>query len=1282
MVLHIIQNQRRPDQVKHLIQTGSDVNAYKSGWTPLLKAAYHGDVDVARKLIKANADVHLKVKESRSGRTVLHVAAYYICKVWLMFISVLMKFILATTTGVDEQAAVRGAEEDMHLEVRGSGRTALHVASCYGHQALVKLFLETNISLNEQDDEGRTALMLAVQRGHSGVVAELVKAGADISIKDKKGMTAVLLAKSYDMVRQLVGDADSLSREDRSRILWHACDVGDLSMVRSVIEAGCDVDHIHKGQTPVMMATLRGYDNIVKELILANCVVNFKGNVLFRDVAITLNLARLIQTKNTFWMAVLVCILLPWIQLQMDVITAMWIDPVWGSLVLLVMSVLAFLGAQLMPRTWIVMLLQSQMFAIAIIVAMRLATVFGQVAWTGSVMAIVAIPLVIRGTKATMAAVIKEVAGTVVFVTLGMCAGLVILFMVPVIFVWTPRDMSRTEVVAVVLIMVVVVTLMAMLLKGMVPVQWNLLKAFLEGVILNVELFVIASSCMMMARKTFVLHEIQTTQSMLELLMTVIIFKWFLLMVLTTQATEMALYRGAAGILVFEAIKLLKMENALVSPDKPQLVLLLVALLLVRGLADILTASVRKAALLKGVVVLLHLVVAVVEAYLALLISKEGGEICTGTFNFGDFVNLTVALAVMASVGANTVTALHYAASYNHIECGVLLVEAGADVFAKNMHLRNPLQIGSESFVEEVQKALSFTTRRVIVVIGNSECGKSTLVAALECTSNILWKKAINHFRKVCDSRHRTAGIEAVPLSNQKYGEALFYDFAGQSQYHGPHQSFLEAMLSKPEVSVTLLLLVKATEVEDTITQQLHLWLQPLALMSIRVTLHAIVVGSFLDQVKSKKVASEKLLQCTQSVQKELSLSIQGPCLLDCRHPESNGINQICNLLQEALPTNTTLSYNLHWVLVQVRKAFPAPALRLHEFQTWLQDNAVNPPRNLPSPEEVCQDLSAAGHTLFLPNKQYPSQSWLVLDLPTLLHDVYGTLFSGSHGKVNEFGLLHCSQLAELFPKLDQTLIQDILISLEFCIKVDPLLLKEELSRLTVDKGRDGWLYFPALVLAPPCEVFPEDPDPDKFQWMCWQLRTAEKHFISPHLLQAIILHLAANHVYIHKLSPTVKQHCCSVWVNGISWSSTKGVDVAVQISNNSEFQVVGCSKAGPERLQEYTAAIVRDVIKTITQLSPKLEATPYIMHPYTLTVWKEPRPPQPNTVYPVSSVIDCISNGDDHVLSLSPSTSSIPIGQLFGGQPPPLSTVQDLMYPRVAQNGELTLSLMEIGES
>ena len=73
-------------------------------------------------------------------------------------------------------------------------------------------------------------------------------------------------------------------------------------------------------------------------------------------------------------------------------------------------------------------------------------------------------------------------------------------------------------------------------------------------------------------------------------------------------------------------------------------------------------------------------------------------------------------------------------------------------------------------------------------------------------------------------------------------------------------------------------------------------------------------------------------------------------------------------------------------------------------------------------------------------------------DLPVLLHDVYGTLFGVSQSKVNKFGLLHCSELVTLFPRLDPAMLKEVLISLEFCIQINPLLLKEELLQLTIDE--------------------------------------------------------------------------------------------------------------------------------------------------------------------------------------------------------------------------------------
>ena len=210
---------------------------------------------------------------------------------------------------------------------------------------------------------------------------------------------------------------------------------------------------------------------------------------------------------------------------------------------------------------------------------------------------------------------------------------------------------------------------------------------------------------------------------------------------------------------------------------------------------------------------------------------------------------------------------------------------------------------------------------------------------------------------------------------------------------------------------------------------------------------------------------------------------------------------------------------------------------------------------------------------------------------------------------------------------------------------------------------------------AQPPEIFPEVSDSYNLQWVCWQLRAGEKHFISAHLLQTIILHLAANHVFTHELSPSMREHCCSVWVNGISWMSTKDVDVAVQISDSSVVQVVGRSEAGPEKLYQYISTIVSDVIKTTAQLSPKLEATSYIVHPYTPAIWEGAKAPPPDSLYPVSSITRCISDGGSHVLSRTRQTGHHPrktsLTELFGGWSPPLSVVQEMDCKRDPQRGE-----------
>ena len=628
---------------------------------------------------------------------------------------------------------------------------------------------------------------------------------------------------------------------------------------------------------------------------------------------------------------------------------------------------------------------------------------------------------------------------------------------------------------------------------------------------------------------------------------------------------------------------------------------------------------------------------------------------------------------------ANGCTALHFAAIGNNIQCGILLAEGGASLRIKNNLSQTPLELAKAEFKEAIKQALSFTTRKALCIIGNAEGGKSTLIASLQAESNSGFGKVVNRFRRVSDQRQRTAGIEIIPHCSQRYGEVLFFDFAGQDDYHGPHQMFLESLLSKPGVSMTLLLVVKTTEEEESILHQLHRWLSPVALMATTPSPpQVVIIGSFLDKVRSKEEAIAKLARCIEATRKDLEeLEFVGSSFLNCRQPQSKGINQICKFLQEMpIPEfrATHTGYSLAWVLYQIRSSITAQAVQLQELSVWVQDNKDNLPRTMPPPGEVCQDLSAAGHALYLPNKEDPPKSWLVLDLPSILHDMYGTLFSQSKGIVNEFGLLHRHHLAELFPHLDLEMVQQLLISLEFCLPVDPSILKVDLSKLTQSEEASGWLFFPALISAKPTQTTSECLPQQSAHYLCWQLRTAKKHSISAHVLQTILLRMAAHFVVKHHLSEGVQQHCCSIWWNGIAWQSKKGIDVTVHITNNRAIQVIGTSVASTYNSCQYFADVISDILSTVHQLSPKLAADSYIVHPLIrAALYEDVTTPPPQELFPVADIQISIRHNEEFSLSLKDSNTNrstrAAVADLFGGCTPSLEDIGRISWPQPEPN-------------
>ena len=618
-------------------------------------------------------------------------------------------------------------------------------------------------------------------------------------------------------------------------------------------------------------------------------------------------------------------------------------------------------------------------------------------------------------------------------------------------------------------------------------------------------------------------------------------------------------------------------------------------------------------------------------------------------------------------------SALHFAAWSNHIQCGILLVEAGADLMLVNTYSLTLLDLASKELKDAIVQTLSFNTKKTVCVIGNAYSGKSTLIASLQNENAKLLKKLRHRLFGVKNISERTAGIEPVSLSSKRYGETIFFDFAGQHEYHGPHEMFLDSISGKSRCTVTIIMVVKVTEGEYAISQQLDRWFHPVSKMATTTNpIRVIVIGSHMDKVKSKVEAKSKLERCYQRLQHSLcdaSLQFHHACYLDCRQPYSSDIKKLCAYLHEVpIPQYkaTEMPYSICWVISRMKTSLESEAIRVSDFTMWIKENKANLPTNLPPSEEICKDLSSTGHFLYLPNKEDPFNGWLVLDLPFVLHKVYGTLFSPSKKIVNKFGLLNCQKLSVLFPSLDQGMVRDVLTSLEFCIDVDLSILAEEVTQLTesTDKDHDH-LFFPALVSSQPPKVFPHSQQ--GCHVLSWQLVVVRRPFISPRLLQAIILRLAANRVFHCKQDSDTREHYCSVWCNGISWQSNEDVDAAVQISDSTIVELIGRSEVGPEVLCSYVSTITGDISATIRELSPTLSATAYIIHPADPQVLLEnPRSPSPHEKFPVDIILESMRNGRSTCLSCKvedePATRK-PISDLFCGFVPNEDVIRHLSF-------------------
>ncbi len=157
---------------RQLIEAGADVNAHNGTLTPLMaaldKATFYPEIqEIIALLQEHKADINTPNKD---GETALMKRA-------------------AGATKTFKQVLDMGAEVNLKDK---NGLTALmHSASVPEN---VKLLLEKNADVNAQTEEGMTALIYAAAHGSVKAVQQLLQAKADANAKTKDGITPLIAA--------------------------------------------------------------------------------------------------------------------------------------------------------------------------------------------------------------------------------------------------------------------------------------------------------------------------------------------------------------------------------------------------------------------------------------------------------------------------------------------------------------------------------------------------------------------------------------------------------------------------------------------------------------------------------------------------------------------------------------------------------------------------------------------------------------------------------------------------------------------------------------------------------------------------------------------------------------------------------------------------------------------------------------------------------------------------------------------------------------------------------
>uniref|UniRef100_A0A8B9SV83 Ankyrin repeat and death domain containing 1B n=1 Tax=Anas platyrhynchos TaxID=8839 RepID=A0A8B9SV83_ANAPL len=260
--------------------------ADQHGLTVIHLAAWTGNLDVMRKLVKAGADQKAKNEE---GMNALHFAAqnnsvkivdYFLQDLHLTDLNKpdgkgRKPFLLASEKGHVDMINDLIALKLFTSEKDQNGETPFYLSVEGGHEKCAELLLEAGSDINVLTHNNSSALQIAIQNGHLSLVTFLIDNNVDLAPKPEQKNSPLHLAvinNHLPVVKALLDanhDINFLNHRQETP-LHLAADLGNVELVEMLLKAGCDLKTTDKnGKTALAMASRSNYALIVDMIIKA-----------------------------------------------------------------------------------------------------------------------------------------------------------------------------------------------------------------------------------------------------------------------------------------------------------------------------------------------------------------------------------------------------------------------------------------------------------------------------------------------------------------------------------------------------------------------------------------------------------------------------------------------------------------------------------------------------------------------------------------------------------------------------------------------------------------------------------------------------------------------------------------------------------------------------------------------------------------------------------------------------------------------------------------------------